>query len=82
MSISVSFEGRIGQISEIKGEDKSRYIKLGVVTSKYVGEGKGDVYHDKASAYRSSWINVTAFGSQAQFLADKFSKGDTIVIIG
>lgn len=80
MSIHVSFEGRIGQISEIKGEDKGRYVKVGIVTNKFVGEGKGDEYEGKVSAYKSTWLNATAFGSQAQYVADKFAKGDTIVV--
>jgi len=35
---------------------------------------------DQTTAYKTTWVNVVAFGRQAQYVAERFSPGDTIVI--
>jgi single-stranded DNA-binding protein len=75
-----AFEGRIGQIYELTGEGKSQYVKLSIAVNKWVGEGKGETYNDKVTAYKTDWYNGVAFGGQAQFIVNNFSKGDIIVV--
>ena len=82
--IKVHFEGKVGKQPELKGEGDKSWVSVGVATERWVGEGKGDVrdYNGQqtTTAYKTTWINVTAFGRQAQYVADRFAPGDTIVI--
>ena len=82
--IKVHFDGKIGKQPELQGEGDKAWVQVGVATERWVGEGKGDVRNyngqDQTTAYKTTWVNVVAFGRQAQYVAERFSPGDTIVI--
>ena len=82
--IKVHFEGKVGKQPELKGEGDKAYVQLAVATERWVGEGKGDVrdYNGQqtTTAYKTTWINIVAFGRQAQYITERFSPGDTIVV--
>ena len=81
--IKVHFEGKIGKQPELQGEGDKAWVQVGVATERWVGEGKGDVrdYNgQEQTAYKTTWVNIVAFGRQAQYIAERFSPGDTIVI--
>jgi single-stranded DNA-binding protein len=82
--IKVHFEGKVGKQPELKGEGDKAYVQVGVATERWVGEGKGDVrdYNGQqtTTAYKTTWINIVAFGRQAQYITERFSPGDTIVV--
>ena len=79
--VLVTFEGKIGKDPELKGEGDKSWTGFGIATERWVGEGKGDVRDNAPTAYKTTWINVVAFGRQAQYLAERFRKGDTIAVL-
>jgi single-stranded DNA-binding protein len=82
--IKVHFEGKIGKQPELQGEGDKAWVQVGVATERWVGEGKGDVRdyngQQQQTAYKTTWVNIVAFGRQAQYITERFSPGDTIVI--
>lgn len=82
-AIEVRFTGKMGKAPELKGEGDKAYTTFGIAVDKWVGEGKGDNDKDgKPTSYKTTWIDVTAFGRTAQFICDRFSPGDTMVVVG
>lgn len=82
--IKVHFDGKIGKQPELQGEGDKAWVQVGVATERWVGEGKGDVRdyngQQQQTAYKTTWVNIVAFGRQAQYITERFSPGDTIVI--
>lgn len=76
-------EGRIGKAPELKTSSSDKpYCAINIATEKFVGEGKGDERDGKPTAYHTTWVSVLVTGKQAEFVADRFSPGDTIIIDG
>jgi single stranded DNA-binding protein len=81
MGIKTHFDGKIGKQPELKGEGDKAWTAFGVATERYVGAGKGDERDGQQTAYKTTWVNVVAFGRQAQYITDRFNQGDTIVVL-
>lgn len=81
MSILMSFVGKLGKDPELQGEGDKKYAKFSLAVDEYVGKGKGDKDRDgNPGDYKTTWLNATAFNKQAEFIADRFHKGDTMVV--
>src|ERR1039457_3706663 len=81
--IKTQFEGKIGKQPVLNGEGDKAWTSFSVATDKYVGEGKGDMRtgSDQPTAYHTTWVNCVSFGRQAQYIAERFAVGDTIVVL-
>src|ERR1035437_2763674 len=82
-AIKTQFEGKIGKQPILNGEGDKAWTSFSVATDKYVGEGKGDMRpgSDQPTAYHTTWVNCVSFGRQAQYIAERFAVGDTIVVL-
>ena len=87
MDINVQvFSGRIGNIKDMQGEKTEerdgRYIDFSVAGTDHYAKGKGRDKNGDPNDYPTTWLNCRALGRTAGFFADRFEKGDIIVVVG
>jgi single-stranded DNA-binding protein len=80
------FSGRIGNIKDMQGEKTEerdgRYIDFSVAGTDHYAKGKGRDKNGDPNDYPTTWLNCRALGRTAGFFADRFEKGDIIVVVG
>lgn len=69
--IAATITGRLGADPETKSTDKGSLTTLRIASDHYANGKKG-----------TTWVRAVVFGRKGEVIADKFKKGDMIVIAG
>lgn len=70
-----TFSGKLG------ADPEPRYTQGGTLTLSFSVANSDDYRKDDEWVQKTNWFRVTAYGKSAEYLIDKYHKGDNVIVV-